>query len=40
LGAKNSGLNYGAQVEQVLDELATHLETHLDLDRLLAIATS
>ncbi len=33
-----SGLAYEAQVERVLDELADHLETHLDLDGLLAAA--
>ena len=33
-----SGLAYDAQVEAVLDRLAAHLEAHLDLDRVLAIA--
>jgi len=33
-----SGLAYEAQVEATLDALAAHLEAHLDLDRLLAIA--
>ncbi len=33
-----SGLAYETQVERVLDELAEHLETHLDLDGLLAAA--
>jgi adenosylcobyric acid synthase len=31
-------LRYEAQVEQTLDQLAEHLEQHLDADRLLAIA--
>ena len=38
LGAPASGLNYEAEVERVLDGLAAHLETHLDLDRLLRLA--
>ncbi len=33
-----SALDYGAGVEAVLDRLAAHLETHLDLDRLFALA--
>ncbi|MEE8534398.1 MAG: cobyric acid synthase CobQ, partial [Kiloniellales bacterium] len=33
-----SGLAYEAQVESTLDALADHLETHLDLDGLLAAA--
>ena len=33
-----SGLAYDAQVETVLDQLAAHLEAHLDLDRVLDIA--
>ncbi|MFH5774409.1 cobyric acid synthase [Paracoccus sp. NGMCC 1.201697] len=33
-----STLRYGAGVEGVLDRLAQHLETHLDLDRLFALA--
>jgi adenosylcobyric acid synthase len=33
-----SGLAYEAQVEATLDGLATHLEAHLDLDRLLEVA--
>ena len=33
-----SGLAYEAQVESTLDALAEHLETHLDLDGLLAAA--
>ncbi len=31
-------LNYEAQVDDVLDRLAAHMEQHLDLDRLLSIA--
>jgi adenosylcobyric acid synthase len=38
LGGTSSGLDYEATVEQTLDELAAHLESHIDLDRLLAIA--
>ncbi len=33
-----SGLAYEAEVESTLDGLADHLETHLDLDGLLAAA--
>lgn len=33
-----SAANYGAGIEAVLDRLALHLETHLDLDRLFAMA--
>lgn len=33
-----SGLHYGADVEAVLDRLAQHLETHLDIDQLLGLA--
>ncbi len=36
----SSRLSYQAHVEGALDALARHLETHLDLDRLLAIARS
>ena len=35
-----STLAYRAQVESALDALADHLEAHLDLDRILAIARS
>ncbi|TRB04947.1 cobyric acid synthase [Agrobacterium tumefaciens] len=38
LGGQRSELNYDAEVEAVLDRLAAHMEQHLDLDRLLAIA--
>jgi adenosylcobyric acid synthase len=34
----SSGLAYESQVEATLDSLAAHLERHLDLDRILAIA--
>ena len=33
-----SGLAYDAEIDAVLDRLAAHLETHLDLDRLLDAA--
>ena len=35
---QSSGLAYEAEVERVLDRLAEHLETHLDLDALLEAA--
>ena len=38
LGAGRSSLNYEALIEQTLDELAQHLERHLDFDALLAAA--
>ncbi len=38
LGAPASGLDYEADVDRVLDALAAHLERHVDLDRLLALA--
>lgn len=34
----HSATHYGAGVEDVLDRLAAHLEQHLDLDRLFALA--
>ena len=37
-GVQASGLAYGAEVEAVLDRLAAHMEAHLDLDGLLALA--
>ena len=40
LGAPPSDLAYEAGVEETLDALAAHLEHHVDLDRLLALATS
>ncbi|RDW13213.1 cobyric acid synthase [Paracoccus thiocyanatus] len=33
-----SALEYGAGIEAVLDRLAAHLEAHLDIDRLFALA--
>lgn len=38
LGLKASLFNYDAQVEASLDALADHLEAHMDLDGLLAVA--
>ncbi|MGP4674033.1 cobyric acid synthase [Agrobacterium salinitolerans] len=38
LGGQGTELNYDEQVHTVLDRLAAHMEQHLDLDRLLAIA--
>ena len=38
LGAGRSSLNYEALIEQTLDELAQHLERHIDCDALLAAA--
>jgi adenosylcobyric acid synthase len=38
LGATASGLAYEAEVDATLDRLAQHLEAHLDLDGLLAVA--
>jgi adenosylcobyric acid synthase len=38
LGGPPSELAYEAGVEAALDALARHLEAHLDLDRLLALA--
>ncbi len=39
IGGKGAAdLNYEEEVDEVLDALATHLETHIDLDRLLALA--
>ena len=35
---KDSGINFDALVDQTLDDLAAHLETHLDLDGMLEIA--
>ena len=34
-----SALDYGAGVDQVLDRLAAHLETHLDIERMLMLAS-
>ncbi|HEX9857805.1 MAG TPA: cobyric acid synthase [Paracoccaceae bacterium] len=38
IGAAPSGLRYGAGVEDTLDALAAHMETHLDVAGLLALA--
>lgn len=38
LGGEVSDLDYEAGIETVLDQLADHLEQHLDLDALLALA--
>jgi len=38
IGARSSDLNYGAEVESVLNALAAHLEVHVDVDALLALA--
>jgi adenosylcobyric acid synthase len=38
LGASSSVFNYDARIEQVLDDLAVHIEEYLDLDELLALA--
>ncbi|WP_172114830.1 cobyric acid synthase [Bradyrhizobium aeschynomenes] len=39
LGAAASGLAYESDVETTLDALAAHLEQHIDVDRVLALAT-
>ena len=38
IGAEPPSLAYEAEVERVLDALADHLETHIDLDALLDLA--
>ncbi|WP_372884256.1 cobyric acid synthase [Shimia sp.] len=38
LGAEASGQGYDATVEAALDQLATHMEAHLDIDAVLAAA--
>lgn len=38
LGAVSATFNYDAQIDQVLDALADHIETHMDLDLLLSLA--
>ncbi|WP_127114288.1 cobyric acid synthase [Shimia sediminis] len=38
LGAKSSGSGYDATVQATLDALADHMETHLDIKGLLAVA--
>jgi adenosylcobyric acid synthase len=39
LGAPVSDLGYDREVERVLDALAAHLERHVDVDRLLGLAS-
>jgi adenosylcobyric acid synthase len=38
LGLAPSGLGYAASVERTLDELADHLEQHVDIDAVLALS--
>ena len=38
LGVAGSGIDYGASVDAALDEIAETLETHLDIDGLIALA--
>jgi adenosylcobyric acid synthase len=38
LGSPSSGVCYEAGVERILDELAVHLERHVDLDRVFKLA--
>ncbi len=38
LGQESSGLSYAATVDDTLNELARHMEAHLDLNALLALA--
>ena len=38
LGIRGGGIDYRAEVERALDELAAHLETHLDCDAIFAAA--
>ena len=38
LGAETSGINHSQTIEDTLDALADHLETHLDVDAIIAIA--
>lgn len=37
-GAATSGLNYDKSIDETLDALAHHLETHIDIDALLGLA--
>ncbi|QMU57107.1 MAG: cobyric acid synthase [Boseongicola sp.] len=37
-GVAAANVSYGAEVDRILDELAAHLETHMDLDALFAVA--
>ena len=38
LGAKTGAFSYAAEIEAVLDELAAHIEAHLDVQELLRLA--
>lgn len=38
LGVPPAGLNYGSKIDAVLDQLAAHMEAHLDVDGLLRLA--
>ena len=38
LGAISTTFNYDAEIDRALDDLAAHIETHLDLDQLLSLA--
>jgi adenosylcobyric acid synthase len=38
LGGKGSGVSYGESLDAALDAVASHFETHIDLDRLLTLA--
>jgi adenosylcobyric acid synthase len=38
LGGAPGGISYTEDVETVLDALAAHLETHVDVGRLLSLA--
>ena len=38
LGAVSAAFSYDAQIDQVLDALADHIEAHMDLDLLLSLA--
>ena len=38
LGGKGSGVSYDESLDAALDAVAAHLETHIDLDRLLTLA--
>jgi adenosylcobyric acid synthase len=38
LGGKGSGVSYDQSLDAALDAVASHLETHIDLDRLLTLA--
>jgi adenosylcobyric acid synthase len=40
LGAAASGLAFEEVIDATLDGLATHLEHHLDLERILALAAA